>query len=152
MAQTYKPCLFQKYTANAPVRDSLEWGVYIKSVPFRVFPAMKDIPSRDWMDENGDEEFIPDKPVYKAYELDCEFVYIGVNGTANQYIRDFMTYLAEGGMFRMYDTYTKIGKTNVRYISYSEDVLYRKDGQKDIVIFTVKLKVNDPTSNIILTK
>jgi len=146
--QNYKPCLFQKLTEKSPVRDSMEWNIYIKSIPFRIFPDMKDIPSRDWMDEHGDDEFVPDTPYYKAYEMECEFVYVGTHGTANEKITAFLKYLAEGGKFKIYDTYTQIGRTQVRYMSYNEDVLYRRDGQDDIVVFSVKLKVNDPLTQI----
>lgn len=113
---------------------------------------MKDIPSRDWPDEHGDDEYVPGTPYYKAYEMDCEFVFLGPHGTANAKIKDFLKFLAEGGKFRIYDTYTKIGRTEVRYMSYSENVLYRRDGQDDIVIFSVKLKINNPVSDITLTK
>lgn len=112
---------------------------------------MKDIPSRDWPDEHGNDEFIPDKPVYKAYEIECEFVFIGTHGTANEKIRSFLQYLAENGSFSIYDTYTKIGRQNVRYVSNSEDVFYRRDGENDIVVFSVTLKVNDPITDITLT-
>ena len=130
----------------------MEWGIYIKSVPFKLFPDLKEPPSRDWQDEQGNDEYIPDVPYYKAYEIDCEFVFIGTNGTANTQIKAFLSYLAEGGKFKMYDTYTKIGRTDVRYVSYSEDVFYRREGQNDVVVFSVKLKVNDPLTDITLTK
>lgn len=50
----------------------------------------------------------------------------------------------------IYDTYTKIGRTNVRYMSYSDNILYRRDSQDDIVVFSVKLKVNNPNTDITL--
>lgn len=146
--QNYKPCLFQTKSDKGVFRDSMEWGIYIKSIPFKIFPEMKEVATRSWIDENGDSEFLPDQPVFKAYEMECEFVYIGSHGTANDKIRSFLEYLAYGGHFIIYDTYTKIGRKDVRYISYSEDVLYRRDGENDIVVFSVKLKVNDPISNL----
>ena len=130
----------------------MEWGIFVKKVPFNLFPDMKDIPSRDWADEHGDDEYIPHSPLYKAYEMECNFVYVGTHGTANARIKDFLKYLAEGGRFSIYDTYTKIGRTDVRYMGYSEDVLYRRDGQNDIVVFSVKLKVNNPITDITLKK
>lgn len=148
----YKPFLLQKLTKKAPVLNSKEWGIWIKNIPFKIFPELKDIPSRDWLDENGDDEYIPDSPCYKAYELECSFVYIGDNKNANTQIKSFIKYLAEGGAFKFYDTYTQIGRTNVRYLKYSEDVLYRRDNEKDIVVFNVTLKVNDPITDIILTE
>lgn len=149
---TYKPFLIQKLTDNAPVRDSKEWNIWIKSVPFKVFPDMKDIPSRDWVDESGIDEFLPNTPFYKAYEIDCQFVYIGAYESANTQIKSFLKYLAEGGFFKFYDTYTKIGRTNIRYVSNDEDIFYRREGNDDIVQFKVTLKVNDPITDITLTK
>ena len=149
---TYKPFLIQKLTDNAPVRDSKEWNIWIKSVPFKVFPDMKDIPSRDWVDESGIDEFLPNTPFYKAYEIDCQFVYIGAYESANTQIKSFLKYLAEGGFFKFYDTYTKIGRTNIRYVSNDEDIFYRREGNDDIVQFKVTLKVNNPITDITLTK
>lgn len=148
----YKPFLLQKLTNNAPIRDSKEWGIWIKSVPFKVFPDMKDIPGRDWYDESGTEEFLPAMPFYKSYEIDCKFVYIGTYQSANTQIKSFLKYLAEGGFFKFYDTYTKIGRTNIRYVGNNEDVFYRREGNNDIVQFNVTLKVNDPITDITLTK
>lgn len=149
---TYKPILFQKLTDFAPVRDSKEWDIWIKSVPFKVFPDMKDIPSRDWLDENGEDEYLPDSPFYKAYEMECEFVYIGEYESANTQIKSFLSYLSDGGMFRIYDSYTMIGRTNVRYVSTEEDMFYRREDDGDVVLFKVTFKVNDPITEITLTK
>lgn len=148
----YKPFLIQKLTDNAPVRDSKEWNIWIQSVPFKVFPDLKDIPSREWLDENGSDEFIPDDPKYKAYEIDCEFLYIGSYESANAQIQSFLSYLSSGGAFMFYDAYTKIGRTNVRYVSNNEDVFHRREGSTDKVMFVVTIKVNDPFSNITLTQ
>ena len=152
MAEQYKPFLIHKLKNGSPVKDSMDWNIWIKSVPFKLFPEMKDIPSRSWYDQNGDEEFVPDNPVFKAYEMNCEFVFIGAHGLANSKITEFLSYLANGGMFKFYDSHTKIGRTKVRYVSYSEDILYRNQGSEDIVVFSVTLKVNDPITNIVLSK
>lgn len=147
----YKPFLIQKITEGSPIRDSKEWGIWIKSIPFKPFADLKDIPSHDWHDQHGDDEYIPDYPFYKAYEIDCEFVYMGVHGTAKEYILNFLKYLAENGEFTIYDTYTKIGRTDVRYVSYDPDIFHSSDGHDDIVVFKVKLKVNSPNIDIIYT-
>lgn len=146
--QNYKPCLFLTDSDKGKFRDSQEWNIYVKSIPFKVFPDRKDIASRDWPDENGDDEFIPETPVFKAYEIDCEFVFIGTHGTANTSITNFISYLANAGNFTIFDSYTQIGRQRVRYVSYSEKIFYRRDGENDIVVFSLKLKVNDPISNI----
>lgn len=152
MATGYKPFLVRKLKNNSLVRDSLEWGIKVKSVPFKVFPDMKDIPSYDWKDSNGDDEYLPDNPTYKSYEMECEFLFIGEHGTANDKIRSFISYLSTDGYFSIYDTYTKIGRTKVRYVSNSPDILYRRDNSDDKVIFKLTLKVTDPITEIILSK
>lgn len=150
----YKPFLIQKLKPSSLVKDSKDFNIWVKSVPFRLFPNMKELPSRSWIDQNGDDEYIPDNPIYEAYNISCQFVYIGKYELANTQIRAFLQYLAEDGMFSFYDTYTKIGRTNVRYVSTDDnpDVFYRKEGSNDIVQFTVTLKINDPITNITLTK
>ena len=151
---TYKPFYIQKLTDGAPVKDSTEWGIWIKKVPFKVLLDAKDIPSRKWFDQHGDDEYVPSTIFYEAYEIDCEFVYKGVYESANAQIKSFMSYLSNGGMFKFYDRYTKIGRTNVRYVKGDEDpeVFYRREGNDDIVSFKVTLKVNDPVTDITLTK
>lgn len=124
----------------------------VKHVPFKVYPDMKDIPSYDWKDSSGDDEFLPDTPVYKAYEMECEFLFIGEHGTANSQIKSFISYLSSDGYFSIYDTYTKVGRTKVRYVSNSPSVLYRREEMTDKVIFELTLKVNDPITDITLVK
>lgn len=152
MINNYKPFLFRKTKDGYPVKDSSEWNVLIKSFPFKIYPDMKDIPKRDWLDSNGDNEYTPESPYFKAYEIECEFLFKGVHGTANDQIRLFIDYLAKDGLNDIYDSYTKIGRTKVRYVSYNPDVLYRRDGNDDLVLFKLVLKVNDPITEIILTK
>ena len=152
MITQYKPFLIKKIKDNSIVRDSTEWGIMVKHIPFNIYPDMKDLSSYDWKDQNGIEEFIPDNPTYKAYDIECEFLFIGEHGTANDKIRSFISYLSTDGYFSIYDTYTKIGRTKVRYVSNSPDVLYRRDNSDDKVIFKLSLKVTDPISEIILSK
>lgn len=146
----YKPFLIQKLQSGSPVRDSKEWGLWVKHVPFKIFPELKDLPSYSWPDEQGDDEFVPSTPYYKAYTMGCDFVYIGRQ--ANAMIQSFLVYLANGGEFRIYDTYTGVGRENVRYVKYSEDILYRRENTDNIVVFSVTFKVNNPIDNIILSK
>lgn len=123
--QNYKPCLFQTNADKGVFRDSLEWGIYVKSIPFKIFPEIKELAFRNWLDENGDDEYIPAQPVFKAYEMDCEFVFIGSHGTANERIRSFLEYLSNGGEFIIYDSYTQIGRKLdfTRLLFYLSDVL-----------------------------
>ena len=146
----YKPFLVQKMKDGYAVRNSTEWGILIKSFPFDIYPEMKDIPKNDWFDEDGDEEFVPDVPVFKAYEAEVEFIYEGARDTGYTNVRNFLNYLATNGLNKIYDSYTSIGRQNVRYQKQSDAKLYR-NSIKEYIVFKVNLKFNDPTNMITLS-
>nr|DAV38583.1 MAG TPA: hypothetical protein [Caudoviricetes sp.] len=154
MAKPYA-ILFQKMVDGAKVIDTQkEWGIVCKDFPFKVFGDAKDLPSRSWPDKNGDDEFIPATIPVKSYEIDVEFAYKGDMNTANEKLILFFEYITgkngDGSSLRVYDTYTKIGKQKVRYVSCSEDLFVRNTDEGDVVTFTVRFKVNDPVDNIVL--
>jgi len=155
----YKPILFQKLTTNAVVKDSAAWNIYASSMPFNLSPKAKELPKRSRPDRNGDDEYVPDAMFYEAYEMDVVFVYCipttkatGTTGISNTDIKGFLDYIKTGGMFKIYDTYTQIGRTNVRYVDFKPKMFFRREGINDVVEFTVTLKVNDPVTDITLTK
>lgn len=154
MIKDYKPFLIKKLKEGSTVRDSSEWNIYVKHIPFQIAGDVKNINTETWLDENGDDEFVPETLLFKAYEMNCDFVFIGEHGTANTKIGEFLIYITNGGMFSIYDTYTNIGRTNIRLVKGEDDpkVFYRRDGKDDVVVFSIKLKVNDPTTQITLTK
>jgi hypothetical protein len=101
-----------------------------------------------------------------AYEMEVEFAYkdapkymngVNVNmNKANYYVKGFLDYLTgrdgKGAELMVYDTYTKIGRQHVRFVSVSDDVFYRREGEMDVVTFSVTFKVNDPVTDITLSK
>ena len=145
----YKPFLIQKMKDGYTVKNSTDWNIYIKNFPFNLYPEMKDIPSNDWYDENGDEEYVPDIPVFKSFSSDVEFLYLGAKDTSVTGAIAFAQYLASNGMNKIYDNYSGIGRTNVRYVKTSDAKLYRSSTE-DILVFKVNLKFNDPTTMITL--
>ena len=154
----YKPILFQKLTTNATVKDSAQWNIYVSHMPFNLSPKAKDLPKRSRPDQNGDDEYVPDTMFYEAYEMDVTFLYCiptvkasGTTGISNTDIKAFLDYLKTGGVFKMYDAYTKIGRTKVRYVDFNEKMFFRREGLNDVVEFTLKLKVNDPVTEITLS-
>ena len=88
---SYKPLLTQKLKDNLPVRDSKEWGIWVKSMPFIVDGETKDVAKRDWLDQHGTDVFVPDEQKLKAYEIECEFVFIGVYESANSFFLSIST-------------------------------------------------------------
>lgn len=118
-----------------------DFGIYTKSVPFKLYPKVKPFYSESWADEDGDDEFIPPAFKYEAYEMKVDFVYTGASYTANAKVKDFLDFL-QGSELLMYDEFSRIGR-KVRYDSVDDDAtLFRRS--IDVVEFRVNFKINDP--------
>lgn len=156
MARPYA-IYFKKMKSDALVVDTLDnWGIVCKEFPFKLYGEAKELPSHDWKDEDGDDEYIPSKLPIASYEMEVEFAYKGVMDSANASIKGFLDYLTgrdgSGVELMVYDTYTKIGRQSVRFVSVSDDVFYRQEEGGDVVVFSVAFKVNDPVTDITLSK
>lgn len=156
----YKPFYIQFGNGNA--KDTLqEWGFIAKTNPFPALPNPKDPYKNEWLDENGDEEFVAQMR-YQSFEFTVDFyiraqttVVLGaVTETAESVVRTSMSNFfnaVKNGDFKIYDSYTGLGRQNVRYAGFEEDkfVSRRVDGadrSQDwaMCIFKIKFKVNDP--------
>ena len=114
--------LMQKTTENAPVKDSLaHFGIVCTEFPFKPGGETKDLPKRDWPDEDGEDTYIPDKLLLKAYDLEAEMCYKGDLGTAYDKIMAFQNYLTgengDGATLKIYNSHTGIGACRFRQIS-----------------------------------
>jgi hypothetical protein len=166
----YKPFLIRKQADGAKVYNSAKrWGVYCTGFPFKVIGEAKDIPSRSWNDEHGDEEYIPETLPIKSYELEVEFACKGTPEQAKSNIDSFFAYLtgrdtdkgetdslSYGSRLEIYDTLTLIGKQDCRYMSYdnkgyeTQKVFDTELKEEACITFSVKFKINDPNTNITL--
>jgi hypothetical protein len=148
---------FKKMKDNALVVDTLDnWDIVCKEFPFKLYGEAKELPSHDWKDEDGDDEYIPSELPIAAYEMEVEFAYKGVMDSANANIKGFLDYLTgrdgSGVELMVYDTYTKIGRQSVRFVSVGDDVFHRQEEGGDVVVFSVTFKVNNPVTDITLSK
>lgn len=149
----YYKFFIQKETSGADVKELGEdFGFYETECKFYGGNAVKDVPKRDWYDEDGDDEFVPNELKYKAFKMQVKFGYKGSQFSANEKLEALQNYL-NGGTMKVYDSYNKIGRQNVRFEEISDDAeLVRDVDDGDILIITVNLKVNDPKTKITLTK
>ena len=77
--------------------------------------------------------------------------------SANEKILTFLEYLTgrdgTGSEFSVYDARTRIGRQHVRYEKFSPDgEIVRDEHEGDVMVFKVSFKVNDPVTNIVLSK
>jgi len=140
---------------NGVVIDSQkEWEIVCKEFPFLLYGESKELPKRDWLDEDGEDTFFPSQLAMAAYDLDVEFGYKGAMDSANVAVRSFLDYLTgrdgSGTYLSVYDTYTKIGKRGVYVKGVKQDVFVRNTSEGDVVTFTVTFRVTDPTTEITL--
>lgn len=140
--------------ASYPVKELGEdFKLYEVDSKFYGNAAVKDIPTRSWHDEDGDDEFVPETYKYKSYEMSVKLACKGDSMSSNTTIKALKDYLS-GGQFEIFDTFNGIGRQHVRFVEIPDDaVLYRHYlGEEECLVFTLKMKVNDPKTDITLKK
>lgn len=129
--------------------DTREWGMVAKTNPFPVLPTPKEPYKNNWMDEDGDDEYNASM-FYEAFEFDVQFYIKTIGDNAESallsQIESFFSKIREGE-FMIYDSYTGIGRKNVRYAGFNSDEYKRREGWAR-AIFTIKFKVNDPITRV----
>ena len=103
--------------APYPVCESVAtWGIFCKSIPFKVFDKAKAPAKRSWNDEDGDDEYIPSSGLFmEAYtmkvELACKKGSDSMASVDNvrTNIGNFLAYLRQSGMMKLYSSHTRIG-------------------------------------------
>ena len=140
--------------ASYPVKELGEdFKLYEVGSKFYGNTAVKGIPTRSWHDEDGDDEFVPETYKYKSYEMSVKLACKGKPMSSNATIKALKNYLS-GGQFEIFDTFNGIGRQHVRFVEIPDDAtLYRHYlGEEECLVFTLKMKVNDPKTDITLKK
>lgn len=142
-------------SGSNPVKESVAaWGIYCKDIPFKIFDKVKEPAKRTWYDEHGDDEYIPSTGLYlEAYTMKVEF---GCKKTktitdVRKKVGEFLEYLRSSGHMKMYSSYTRIGRQNVRLESVSDNAKWKTDDEGEFLIFEVTLNVADPKTDIKMT-
>lgn len=146
-----------------PVYESVShFGIFCKEIPFKLFGNVKEPAKQSWYDEDGDDEYISDEGLrLESYSMKVEFGCkkvagndIAKYGTAVDDVRNkvgtFLNYL-KLGQFKLYSSYTRIGRQNVRLESVSDSAKWKSDNNTEYLIFEVTFKVNDPSTDITLS-
>ena len=150
-----------------PVCESVStWGIWCKDIPFKLMEKVKEPAKRSWFDEHGDDEYIPAGGLYAdAYTMKVEF---GCKKTSTstgvrERVGTFLSYLRTSGMLKMYSSYTRIGRQDVRFDSVSDSAKWESDVTvttsgntttytgDEFLIFEVTFKVNDPVTDVVLS-
>lgn len=149
----YQPFYIQT-DADATAIDTTAWGMVAKANPFPALPNPKEVYKNEWLDEDGDDEYNAEM-YYEAYEFDVQF-YVKTTGsnaasTLVSQINSFLNKIKQGE-FKIYDSYTGIGRQKVRYAGFNSDEYkrrFKKSSDWARAIFTITFKVNDPVTRIV---
>ena len=65
----------QKTQSNAPLVETVkDFDIYCADMPFKIAEEAKGLTSRDWADEDGEDEYIPPTGLkMKSYTMDVKF-------------------------------------------------------------------------------
>jgi len=151
----YKPFYIQ-YGNNTTATDTrAAWGLIAKTNPYDALPTPKEPYKNEWLDENGDDEYTA-AMAYESFTTEVDFfikAQTDASKSAAQYIREAQSSLFNAiktGSFKIYDSYTAIGRQNVRYAGYEAGEFWEQGGVARCT-FKVKFKVNDPVTFMTLT-
>ena len=147
----YRPFYIQT-DADEFAIDTTAFGMVAKSTPYPVLPTPKEPYKNTWLDEDGDDEYNAQMR-YESFEFEVSF-YVKTLGrdsekTMISQIESFFSKI-KSGEFKIYDSYTGLGRQRVRYAGYSEESK-KVSSSWARSIFTIKFKVNDPITRITLS-
>ena len=140
----YKPFYIK---ANGTVYETMaDLGLIAKSNPYNALPKAKTPYSIDWSGEDGAQEYTAQMH-YESFEFKVGFYIRAIGPTAAADIRDALNTffsLVKNGTVKVYDSYTAIGRKDVRYVDF-EEKSFSIIGDVARLVFDVTFKCNAPT-------
>lgn len=172
---TYKKFFIQQHQYDGSsytnvgdvVETNARWNVVCQEFPFKHLPEPKDLPERDWNDENGKDVFIPSDGIkFNAYEVEAKFLYVGQKVNIASDLKSFIDFIygrinivngsvvnnantKKNVFLKIYDEYTETGRRCVYPKSVDDDLYVSNDYNiKAIAQFKVKFRVTDPVYSV----
>lgn len=119
----------------------------------------KNIYSHSWLDENGDDEYVPQtiyyEPVTVAMRFSAKVDNPSSTGTLRGTVKTFLDAIV-GKVFSFYAPVQGIGRQDCRVESLGEEAVYHNlpiaggSSYEERLVFTVNVKINDPYTPITL--
>lgn len=151
--ETFDGSTYVPVAPSTIVDTQVNWNIVCKEFPFKYLPEPKELASRDWHDEDGEDVFFPPTgKKFKAYDLEAVFLYAGTEQQMHAQLKGFVDYLYgrnSGGspVLAIYDEYTHIGLHGVHVVEIGDDLFDISDADPAaIAMFKVKFRITAPTS------
>ena len=132
--------LFKKGN-EAVVNSFTRWGIVCSQVPFKVGCKTKELATRVWHDEHGDDVYIPKKMMMEGYDAEFKMAYKGQELATNPFnlrlaktqITAFKEWLTgndtndgSGSELKIYSPFSSIGRQGCYLKEISdEDLAWR---------------------------
>ena len=133
--------------------------IVLLDMPKNISLKPKNIYSHSWLDENGDDEYIPQtlyyEPVTIAMKFGAKVDNPSGTGTLRATVKSFLDAII-GKSFSFYAPVQGVGRQDCRVESLSEDAAYHNlpiaggSSYEEQLVFTVNVKINDPYTPITL--
>lgn len=159
------------YTHDRAYETFATWGIVCGNTPYRNYGDPKDAATRNWLDEHGEDVYIPQDVKLKKFDMEVTFLCNGTEDRVKYNVNQFHLFLlgkdskyksmhqsgveventisAVGPRLALYDEYSNVGWKDVRFKSFSTDGLVMDNGDDEIVLeFKVTFEVFDPFTKV----
>lgn len=166
--------LIRKGDDGEVVNTFTEWGIVCAKVPFDLGGTTKELPTRSWNDEHGEDVYIPSRLCMEAYDTEFEFAYKGEELVMNimnlsqafTQIDAFRKWLTgndgqpgegTGASLVIYSPFSTIGRKCYLKKFSDEDPCVIAKGRgtnlynENVVTFKATFRVTDPMTNEVLS-
>lgn len=151
MATDKDTLIFQR--EGTTIRKDLysDFGIKTTSAPLFVPGDTKELPSRDWPEEDGVDVYVPNIIPLKSYIVDISVVYNGGQGTFQSKLDSLASYLLTGGSeLNIYSPYSATSCKGAHFVGFSDFSFTSDSATGDIAEFKIKFKVAKPKERFTL--
>ena len=128
-----------------------DFGVKTTSVPLFVPLETKELPSRDWKDEDGEDVYFPDVAKLKAYDIEISVVYKGSQGSFMAKQESLFKYMTTNGSdLNIYSPYSYTGCKGAYFKGFSDFDFTSDVRLGDVAEFKMKFRVTKPEEQFII--
>jgi hypothetical protein len=139
--------LIQKPTEETANNLLEKWQVACTSFPFKIIGDIKDLSSRDFNNEHGEDTYFPPQLKQKAFDIDLEFAYKGSIGQITANLSSLVSYLTGeddlGTELYIYDNNSGKGYAGC-YLKGSSDEDPHKSNCDEVMPFKLTFRVTKP--------
>lgn len=122
-----------------------DFNIKTTSAPLFVPSNIKNLPSRNWADENGEDTYFPSESYFEAYETSISVIYKGVKGTFSTSFNNLIDYFTKGGTeLTIQSPYSNTSCNSAYFKGFSSIKLESSDDNGDVAEFDINFRITVP--------